>query len=141
MRFAILIIVALLSCIYTVFSQTGQSVLQSGSVTPGHVVQWTTDGTIQDAGTAATGTLTSIGVTASGPAICQNSDVQTAAGWQRICLSVTTAGGAQITVQNFGTASALPLTFSVNGVTITPVSCSGSPTGSFASVNGIVTHC
>lgn len=93
-------------------AQAQNPVMQSGNITTGHAVQWTTNGVIQDAGAAASGSLTSIGVTASGPAICQNSDVITAAGWQTICLGVTTAGGATITVTNSGTATALPLSIS-----------------------------
>ena len=45
-------------------------VKQSGSVTPGHPAAWVTNGVIGDGGTAAQGNLTSIGVTAAGPAIC-----------------------------------------------------------------------
>jgi hypothetical protein len=33
------------------------------------------------------------------------------------------------------------LNFNINGTTVAPVSCSGTPTSSFASINGIVTHC
>lgn len=91
-----------------------QSVQQSGNVTPGHVTSWTTTGVVQDAGTAASGSLTSLGVTASGQAICQNSDAVTAAGWQTVCIGATTAGGAEISATNNGTASSLPL--SITGV-------------------------
>ena len=93
----------------------GQAVQQSGTITSGHAARWTTNGVIQDAGTAANGSLTSLGVTASGPGICQNSAPITSAGYQRICLGATTAGGGLISVQNFGTASPLGLQFSVNG--------------------------
>ncbi len=90
-------------------------VKQSGTVTPGHAVQWTMNGTIQDAGPATRGTLTSLGITASGPSFCINSDLVTSAGWQQFCFGVTTAGGGTISVQNFGTAPAKPFTVTVNG--------------------------
>src|ERR1700676_3426891 len=108
-------ILALLASCLPALGQTGAPIKQSDNVTPGHAVMWTTNGIAQDAGTAVQGFLTSVGVTASGDAICQNSAPPTSAGWQRICLGVTTAGGADISVQNFGTASALPLTFNLNG--------------------------
>ena len=97
------------------FAQS-QSVRQSGNVTQRHAVMWTASGAIQDAGTAAEGFLSSIGVTASGSGICQNSDKITAAGWQQICFGATTAGGGYISVQNFGTATAQALSFIVNGI-------------------------
>ncbi len=36
------------------------SVLQSGTVTPGHIAQWVTDGVIQDGGTQSPSVLTSL---------------------------------------------------------------------------------
>jgi hypothetical protein len=96
-------------------AQNGSPVKQSGNITPGHPVMWTTNGIIQDGGTAFQGFLTSLGVTASGPAICQNSAPVTSAGYQELCLGVTTSGGATISVQNLGNAPAEPLTFNVNG--------------------------
>jgi len=51
-----------------------QSVQQSGTVTPGHAAMWTANGVIKDAGTAANGFLTSLGVTNNGgPGVCVNS--------------------------------------------------------------------
>lgn len=109
------VFVALIASCLPALAQTGQPIKQSGNATPGHILMWTTNGIAQDAGTAVQGFLTSVGVTASGDAICQNSAGPTSAGWQRICLGVTTAGGADITVQNFGTAAAQPLTLNLNG--------------------------
>src|SRR5947209_3454830 len=73
-----------------------QPVQQLSPVTPGHAAMWTGNGVLGDAGVAAAGNLTSLGVTAQGPGICQNSDVVTAAGWNSLCLSVSTASPAQI---------------------------------------------
>ncbi len=90
-----------------------QSVSQSGSVTPGHAACWTTTGVIKDCGSATTGVITSLGVTASGPALCQQSAATGA--FNRICLSATaTAGGIAMT--NIGGATG-GFTFTLNGVT------------------------
>lgn len=94
-------------------------VKQSGQVTAGHVTKWVTNGVVGDGGTAASGSLTSLGVTAGGPGICQNSDLITAPGYQQACIGVTTAGGGFISVQNFGSASALPFQLITNGVSST----------------------
>lgn len=90
-------------------------VIQSGQVTPGHAPVWITNGIVGDGGTAAQGNLSSLGITASGPSFCLNSDLTTAAGWQQFCFGVTTAGGAAISVQNFGTAPAQGVSWTVNG--------------------------
>ncbi len=92
-----------------------QPVQQSGTVTQGHAAAWTTDGVIRDAGTAANGNLTSLGVTGSGDGICQNSAATSSAGWQQVCMGATTAGGGYFKVQNFGTATAQGFTIFING--------------------------
>ncbi len=93
----------------------GQSpVLQSGTVTPGHAVQWTTDGVIQDAGTAAQGTLTSLGITAQGPSFCQNSDLVTNP-FVQMCLGVNTSSAAVISLASLGGAADQTLCFDING--------------------------
>lgn len=106
-----------------------QSVRQFGSVTPGHAVAWSANGVIKDGGSASSGALSSIGTTGSGPTICATSDLTTAAAYQRICLGSTTAGGGQISVQNFGTATAQPLTFNINGTVVEVPSISGITIG------------
>ena len=93
-------------------------VYQSGGVTPGHAVQWTTSGVIQDAGTAASGNLTSLGVTNnSGPGICVSTGLVNASGRQQLCLSASLNGAGVISLQNYGTATAQNLEFIVNGST------------------------
>jgi len=73
---------------------SAQSVQQSGSVTPGHPVMWTTNGIIQDGGTAAIGFLTGLGVVASGPGICQESGAVSGP-YNRICLNTTISTAPQ----------------------------------------------
>src|ERR1700729_3708076 len=98
-------------------AQTGTPIKQSGNVTPAHAACWTTNGTVQDCGTAAIPFLTSIGTVGQGQTICAWSALSTAPGSQKICLGVTDAGGASLVVQNFGTDAALPFNFVLNGIT------------------------
>jgi hypothetical protein len=111
-----------------------QSVQQSGQVTPGHIPYWATNGVIGDGGTPTNGKITSLGLTASGPSFCINSDLTTAAGYQQFCFGVTTAGGGTMSVQNFGTAPAQNVTFTVNG---TPYSFPGALTNINVGVTAI----
>lgn len=94
-----------------------QTVRQSGTVTPGHVTVWETNGVVKDGGTAASGALTSLGVTNNGgPGICINSAAVTGP-YNQLCLSVSTSGAAAVTLQNYGGASAQELNFILNGTT------------------------
>jgi len=90
-----------------------QPVQQTGHVTPGHVPMWTTNGVIQDGGTAFQGFLTSIGVTASGPSICANSGPVTGP-YNEICIGATQTGGGTLSMFNYGGATG-GLNFAVNG--------------------------
>jgi hypothetical protein len=108
-------LLAALILVYPALAWAQAPVKQSGTVTPGHATSWTTNGVVQDAGTAANGKLSSLGITASGPSFCINSAAITSAGWQQFCFGVTTANGGAISVQNFGTALAKPFTVTVNG--------------------------
>lgn len=92
-------------------------VIQSGSVTPGHVVTWTTNGVVQDGGTAAAPTnLTSVGILSNGgPALCATSSVITGP-YNQLCFAVSTSAPATISLQNYGGAPSETLNFSVNGI-------------------------
>ena len=110
-----------------------QSVQQSGSVTPNHVPVWTTNGVIQDGGTASSGLATSFGVTnAGGPGICVNSAPITGP-YNALCLSASTSGAGQITLQNYGGAVAQNLQLVINGTAIT------IPTGGGSAIPTIIT--
>jgi len=100
-------------------AQTGTPVKQSGSVTPGHALVWVTNGIARDAGTAAQGFITSLGVTTSGPGICQNSAAITTA-YNQICLGVTSLS-ATLSVTNQGGASG-GLTLSASSYTFNGLS-------------------
>lgn len=111
-----------------------QAVQQSGSVVVGAAPYWVTNGVIGSAGNAADSLITSLGVTnATVPGFCVNSGRATAAGRQRLCLGAPLNSAAQITLQNYGTATAQDLQFVINGTTIT------LPTGGGSSIPTITT--
>lgn len=105
---------AVLFCLlFSCVAHAQQPIHQSGFATPGHALYFLTNGVAADAGTAAQGFLTSIGVTAQGPGICQNSAPITQS-YNQICLVALGSGNAGITFTNHGTTAAF--TISVNGV-------------------------
>jgi len=100
-------------------AQTGNPIRQSGHITPGHIGMWVTNGVLGDGGTAAQGSLSSLGVTASGPSICASSALPTVA-YNSICLGVTSTGGGTLSVTNTGGATG-GLTLSAPSYTIVGV--------------------
>lgn len=105
----------------------GQSVQQSGTVTPRHQSYWVTSGVIGDAGTSADSPITSMGVTNEGGAgICVSSQRQTAAGRNQLCLSASTTGPATISLQNYGSAAPQALQYVINGTVVTIPTGGGS---------------
>jgi len=63
-------------------------------------------------------------------------------GYHFLCLSPNATGTAGlISFGAGGGAATIPFNFNINGTSIVPVACSGSPSSSFAAVNGFVTHC
>lgn len=88
-------------------------VKQTGSVTPNHAACWSTTGVIKDCGSATSGTISSLGVTASGPALCQQS--ASSGAFNRICLTATATSGG-IALDNIGGATG-GFTLTLNGVT------------------------
>lgn len=106
---------ALIASCLPALAQNGQPIKQSGNVTPTHVWCVTTNGIAQDCGTAAVPYPSTFGTVYNGPSICANTALPSSGAAQRICLGGTTAGGAEIYVQNFGTAPALPLLLNMNG--------------------------
>jgi hypothetical protein len=101
-----------------------QSIRQSGHVTPGHIVQWTTNGVVQDGGTAANGTLSSIGTTGLGPTICANSGPVTGP-YQQTCLGSTSTGGL-LSLQNYGGAASGSLVVTANGTSVFSLGSTGT---------------
>jgi hypothetical protein len=112
-------ILAFLTAFLITSSVFGQTVIQSGVVTRGHVPYWASSGAIGDGGGSADGPITSFGVTNNGGAgICVSSDRQADAGRNQLCFGASTSGAAVISLQNYGTALPQPLNFVINGVTI-----------------------
>ncbi len=92
---------------------------QTGSVTSGHLLSWTTDGVARDAGTPADPKIT------GGLGLLSNNDTAWAI-WNAPVSGATTvlsAGvsdtAANISLNSYGGAPDLPLDFIINGVTYT----------------------
>ena len=143
------------------------SLLQAGPTTQGHTPSYANQGgagsqaVVQDSGPAGGGGaglgLSELNLTARGsgasPFIGQGTgplgtifciqDAPTSGpnGYHYLCFSANVSGAGLITYGAGGVASPQVLNFNINGTTVAPVSCSGSPTSSFATINGIVTHC
>ncbi len=118
-----------------------QSVQQSGNVTPGHVARWCANGVLCDGGTPSAGSLTGLGVTTSGPGICQNSG-PTSGAYNRVCLSSTSTKPG-VTIDNVGGATG-NFTITTNGVDATLATITAPTTnGSAACFNaaGALTDC
>ena len=95
--------------------------------TPGHTLRvMNPQGTaIGDAGGAAgsslpgQGYLTEMGITNTGTPLCINDALTNAAGgYHAFCLGANSNGGGLISYNAFGGASALPLTFNINGLNV-----------------------
>lgn len=133
-------------------AQNGANVRQSGNVTPGHVPMWTTNGAIQDGGTAAQGFLTSLGVTNNGgPGICLNSAPITQP-YNRMCLSVGSTGVASLTLEALGGATPQSFEIIVNGTVFPfpgiglgdvtgPASCTDNALTRFNGTSGKLIQC
>ncbi len=98
-------------------------VQQSGTVTPGHPVMWTTTGVVQDAGASSNGKLTGLGITSANlSSLCINNGPQSAA-YSALCLGINGTTAA-VSVTAFGGAT-LP-TFTLPATTVSgPLNLSG----------------
>lgn len=91
-------------------------VKQSGVVTNGHAASWATTGVIQDAGTASSGVLTTLGITNTGVPLCIN-DAAITGGYHQLCFGANSLGGGLLSYNAYGGASTLPFQVNINGVT------------------------
>lgn len=118
---------------------SSNAITQSGNVTPGHVVSWTTDGVAQDGGPATAGALTEVGITkAGGIALGINSaPVTSEAGYNQLGFGVETDGTITVYAEGFSGAPDATLIFNINGINypFNP-SSSGNITGPGTSVSG-----
>ena len=158
--------VAILAFLAPVAAAYGQgAVLQGGSWAQGHVPCYVSSGgqtVVIDCGAArgggvgtgaselaitsrGTGTPPYVGqgTGPNGSTFClYDAPIDNPTGYHYLCLSPNATGGAGLlSFGAAGGASNIALNFDINGTPIVGVTCSGSPTSSFASINGIVTHC
>lgn len=106
------------------FAQSGGPVKQNGNVTPGHSVVWTSNGTIQDAGSATAGLLTELGVTKNGGCGIGINQFPLSQSFNQMCFGVDSVGG-YFNIQNFGGLTLPSLRFIVNGTTFPLIPGSG----------------
>ncbi len=95
----------------------GQSVQYVTPVTRNHIPVWNTNGVLADGGSSADSPISSIGITNNGSCgLGINTARQATGNYEQLCLGVTAAGVATISLQNFGSAPAGSLSFVINGV-------------------------
>ena len=95
-----------------------QPVFQAGTITVGHAPIWVAPGVVSDAGSAASGNLTELGITATGTPLCINDAlVSSPGGYHQLCFGALALGGGIISYQAYGGATALPLLCDINGLT------------------------
>ena len=118
---------------------SGIPVQQSGTVTPGHAAQWTTDGVVQDAGPATAGSLSELGITKEGGIALgvNNTSTLNNAPYVQWGVGVSDTGAITIYANSYGGAPAATLEYNINGVTyaFNPVG-GGNVTGPSVAVSG-----
>lgn len=111
-------------------------VFQSGNVTPNHPAMWIAPGIIGDAGPATAGNLTNLGITANGGLPFCLTTGPTSGAYDQLCLSVTSGGVGQLSLQNFNGAAAIPFQLLING-TVYSFSAGGGLVTSVTAGTGI----
>lgn len=93
-----------------------QSVQQSGTVTPGHIVCWTTSGVVQDCGPATGGSATNMGFTVAGAGAFGINSGPITSGYTAFGLGIS-ASGVDFTDTALGSPAPthIPMRFIVNG--------------------------
>ena len=114
-----------------------QTVQQSGTVTPGHVGCWTTNGVLQDCGSVAFPFATSLGFIGQGNVLCVDS-APTTGPYNQLCLGNTSNNGT-ITFNNLGGQAPGTLNISVNGAASSPLGVIGI--GSTPVTSGTSSQC
>ena len=104
------------------------TIQQTGSVTPGHLVSWTTSGVVQDAGPSTSGQVNSLGLYGLGgtPYLITNSPTPGPFTGQYSQLGMgISLSAAYLTVNSFNGAPALPLNVVINGTTVMSLTTTG----------------
>jgi hypothetical protein len=127
-------------------------VIQSSTVTPGHLAVWTTDGVLEDAGTPDNPKASGgFGVISSNGTAIAVANGTTAVAHSTISIGITPTA-ANITLEAFNGGAALSLNFIVNGTTYPfpsafflvsggntlPTSSAGLPSGTLWNNGGVV---
>jgi len=115
----------------------GQPIIQSSTVTPGHVGVWTTDGVLQDGGPATEGALTAVGITANGGISFAISSANPPNPYVQYGVGVSSTGVITQYFESYGGAPAASVFYNINGVTyaFNPAG-NGNITGPVSSVSG-----
>jgi hypothetical protein len=116
------------------------TVEQSGNVTPGHAVAWTTTGVVQDGGTPTSPNLTTIGIENNSLMAFGIANAPTNGAYDLLALGFNPAtGNAALTVTAFDGAPEVAFEVIVNGVTYPfPGAGGGNVVGPGASTGGDV---
>jgi hypothetical protein len=113
------------------------TVTQTGTVTPGHAVVWTTDGVAQDGGPATNGSLTEVGITRNGGIAFGINSAAPPNAYVEYGVGVSSNGTITIYANSFNAAPAATLVFNINGVNYSfNPSGGGNVTGPGSSVSG-----
>jgi hypothetical protein len=94
---------------------SGSPIIQTGTVTPGHVVVWQTDGIAQDAGPATAGIATEFGITKNGGlAFGINSGAPTGP-YLQLAFGASSNGTITVYAESYNGAPQADLVFNING--------------------------
>jgi hypothetical protein len=93
----------------------GQPIIQSSTVTPGHVGVWTTDGVLQDGGPATEGALTAVGITANGGISFAISSANPPNPYVQYGVGVQSDGTITQYFESYGGAPGAALVLNING--------------------------
>lgn len=94
----------------------GTPVQQSGNVTPHHSVMWTTNGVVQDGGSATNGFLSEVGITKNGGCALGINSGLTTGPYTQLCFGVT-SGSGYFALNSYGGAPNGSISFIINGIT------------------------
>lgn len=121
-------------------AQSPPFIQQSGTVTPGHVLAWTTDGVAQDAGTPNAPFATTLGLLSNSISAFGIANAPTSGAFDQMTLGFNPAtGNAALTVSAFNGAPEVAFEVIVNGVTYPfPGAGGGNVVGPGSSTGGDV---
>lgn len=109
-------------------------VFQQGTITTGHAPSWSTNNVIRDAGSAANGNISELGIKSSSGVSLGIISGATTSAYTQFGVGVVPGTGVQITDTAMGGATHVPMNFVVNGnttmsITDTNVLVNGVPIG------------